>query len=41
MKDDLDGNITTNFAGLRSKTYSDLTNDGSEDKKQKVEKIVS
>ena len=38
MKDKLDGKIITNFAGLRSKTYSYLINDGSEDKKAKGRK---
>ena len=38
MKDELDGKIITNFAGLRSKTYSYLINDGSEDKKAKGRK---
>ena len=29
------------FVGLRAKTYSYLIDDGSEDKKQKAQKIVS
>ena len=35
MKDKLGGKILTKFLGLRAKTYSYLTDDGSEDKKAK------
>ena len=35
MKNDLRGKIMTKFVGLRAKTYSYLTDDGSEDKKEK------
>ena len=35
MKDELDEKIMTKIVGLRAKTYSYLTDDGSEDKKTK------
>ena len=35
MKDELDGKIIMKFVWLRGKTYSYLTDDGSEDKKAK------
>ena len=35
MKDKLDRKIVTKFFGLRTKTYSYLTDGGSEDKKVK------
>ena len=35
MEDELDGKIMTKFVRLRAKTYSYLTDDGSEDKKAK------
>ena len=34
MKGDLGGRIMTKFVGLRAKTYSYLTDDGSEKKKK-------
>ena len=41
MKDGLGGKIMKDFAGLRAKTYGYLTDDGSENKKQRVQKSVS
>ena len=38
MKEELGGKITTKFVGLRAKTYSYLTDDGSEVKKAKSTK---
>ena len=35
MKDELAGIIKIKFVGLRAKTYSQLTDDGSKDKKAK------
>ena len=35
MKDKIAGKIMTKFAGIRPKTYSQLMDDGSEDKKAK------
>ena len=35
MKDELGGEVMTKFVGLRTKTCSYLTHDGSEDKKVK------
>ena len=35
IKDELGGKIMKKFVGLTAKTYSNLTNDGSEDKKAK------
>ena len=41
MKDKIAGKIMTKFAGIRPKTYSQLMDDGSEDKKAKwTKKIV-
>ena len=41
MKYKLGGKIMKEFFGLKAKTYSYLINDGSKDKKQKEQKIVS
>ena len=41
MKDELGGKIMIKFVGLRTKTYSYLVDDGSEDKKAKAQKSVS
>ena len=41
MKDELGGKIMTKFVTLRANTYSYYRDDGSEDKKQKVQKSVS
>ena len=41
MKDGLGGKIMKDFAGLRAKTYGYSTDDGSENKKQRVQKSVS
>ena len=38
MKEELGGKITTKFVGLKAKTYSYLTDDGSEVKKAKSTK---
>ena len=38
MKDKLSGKIMAKFVGLRTKTYSYLIDDGSEDKKAKATK---
>ena len=38
VKGELGGKITTKFVGLRAKTYSYLTDDGSEKKKKKKAK---
>ena len=40
MKDELGGKIMTKYFRLRAKTYSDLIDDGNEDKKQTVQKSV-
>ena len=40
MKDEIRRKILTKFIGRRSKTYSYLIDDGSEDKKQKAQNIV-
>ena len=40
MKDQLGGKIMTKFVGLRAKTYSYLTGDGSEDNKNKIHNKV-
>ena len=39
MKDELGGKIMVTFLGLRAKTYSYLTDDGSENKKAKGTKM--
>ena len=39
MQDELSGKIMRTFAGLRAKTYSYLTDNGSEDKKAKDTKM--
>ena len=41
MQDELGGTIMTTFVGLRAKTYSNLIDDISQDKKQKAQKSVS
>ena len=38
MKGELGGKVMTKFVGLRAKTYSNLIDDGSEDKKAKDKK---
>ena len=38
MKDELGGKTITIFAGLRAKTYGQLIDEGSEDKKKKCTK---
>ena len=40
-KDELGGKTMTDFAALRAKTYSYLTDNNDEDKKQKTQKSVS
>ena len=39
MKDELGAKSMTKFVGLKAKTYIYLTHGGSEDKKQKAEKV--
>ena len=41
MKDELGGKIMSKIVGLRTKTYSYLIDDASEDKEQKTQKSVS
>ena len=41
MKDELGGKIIIEFVGLKAKTYSYLTDDSNEDKKEKAPKSVS
>ena len=41
MNVELGGKILKEFSGLKAKTYSYIIYDGSEDKKQKVQKSVS
>ena len=38
MKGELGGKVMTKFVGLRAKTYSNLIDDGREDKKAKDKK---
>ena len=40
MKDKFDGEIITNFVGIRAKTYCYLIDASSEDKKSKMHKKV-
>ena len=39
MRDELGRKIIRKFVGLRAKTYSYLIDDGSEDNKQKAQKV--
>ena len=41
MEDELGGKIMKEFATLRAKAYSYLTDDNDKDKKQKTQKSVS
>ena len=41
MKDELGGKIMTKCVGLIAKTYSYLMDDGSENKQQKAQKLIS